>query len=225
MKTLLLLLSLLLTSLGTQAQLRAERKALRVFTHRIRRHVNVRDFYENQVAYIINYDGTVAPAALSGWDLPSWHKDWWRLPRRHWVMRYSKPGASSGARERQKIRRSRRFRVYRNDFEGVTTDEGDGNHDLRQRDSLAVEHLPVRAPLRRVPSAAYRRHLTPDSCGAVNYLTVHRALVGRRYVMVGVVLGCTADCGSRRNVPVVVMLRKRTLRLVDWWYIVERMKD
>lgn len=218
MKTLLFILSLLLTSLGAQAQLRAERKALRVFTRRILPNVNTDSFYNADSVRTIYYDGTVYPHALNSWFNPVWCQGVRGRFRVHWAMRRSNPTASNWARNRAKRRRLRGQMAYLRDVADVRGLEEDFGHDVRQRDSLAAERLPVPAPLRRVPSAAYQR-LSPTQNTPDLYLTVHRALVGQRYVVVGLVAAGAARCYYSANVPVVVVLRRRNLHLVDWWYI------
>ncbi|WP_171025654.1 hypothetical protein [Hymenobacter jeollabukensis] len=53
---------------------------------------------------------------------------------------------------------------------------------------------------------------------------MHRPLVGRRYVLVGLVVACSAHCSTPDNVPIMVLLHKRTLRVADWWYTIEKLR-
>jgi hypothetical protein len=213
------------TGLSAHAQLRAERKALRVFCRRILPNVNAGEFYPYHQAAPVCYDGTVAPHSIGGWwRHPTWYKDVRGRPQFHPLMADYSSYTRYKKRRRIKYRNMGRFYDLISDFDSATYVGVDGRHDLRQRDSLAVDTLPVRAALRRVPSATYQRALPLEGHSPPPYyLTVHRALVGRRYVLVGLVVACNATCYDPDNVPIMVLLHKHTLRLADWWYTIEKL--
>ncbi|GAB3832504.1 hypothetical protein [Hymenobacter jeollabukensis] len=87
-KLFIILVILWSASQNAHAQRRAERKALRVFCHRILPNVNAEHFYPHHRAAPICYDGTVAPQCVGDWWLdPTWYKDVRGRSRFHPQMR------------------------------------------------------------------------------------------------------------------------------------------
>lgn len=222
LKRLVITVALFCACLNLQAQLRAERKALRVFSKHILRQIDRKYFFEDPAdsAQVIYYDGTVANLIGVAWNARPKHKD---IRGESELHGQSAPQWSAKRRYRERELRIRRRRDFKHDFDSVSIVAA-GNHlhhDLRQRDSLSKLRLPIPRQLKRVPSARYQKLGTDlNHLPAGMFLTVHRALVGQHFILVELTAARSAECYKRySNIPVIVVFRRQSLRLVAWWYI------
>lgn len=222
LKTLLMAVALLSASPSVVAQLRAERKAVRIFSKRILRQLDRANFFDTKSdsAQVIYYDGTVADRIGVAWNALPRYKDEGGVARRYFSH---DPAMSYRRWYRQREWKIRQYAAYKHDFDSIVDAQASRHlpHDLRQRGS-AAKWLPVPRPLRRVASARYQQLDTTQyhpSTDAGMFLTVHCAMVGRHYIMVELTAARAAQCyGRYANIPVTVVLRRRSLRWVDWWY-------
>jgi hypothetical protein len=207
--------------LSAHAQLRAERKALRVFSKRILPNIDRNYFFEDTAAsaQVIYYDGTVDHLVEWDWNSRPKHKDERGISKLHWQI---EPDKSATRRARARLYRITQYAAYLRDFDYNTMEsvrKMHYTHNLRQRDSLSHNRLPIPRPLKRVPSAYYQQLGTEQKDQPTGmFLTVHRALVGQHYIIVELTAARSAEC-YKNNIPIIVVLRRYNLRLVDWWYI------
>lgn len=203
---------------AARAQPTPEQRAVNILCRVILPNVNRENFFSKSYGHndSIYYDGSVINDSREYHDRPYCYKDRHQRVRRHFLCRQPESDASLAKRARIKQRKVALYARYRPDdkYSSYPSWTGEPLADVRL-------HLPGR--LSPIGAAFYSRMGKTFVKG--RFLRVYKAVDNDKYVLVEMLLCVDEHASSTSNVPLLVVLTRKTNRLVDWYYVIPKERD